>query len=181
MANEPPNSGQSASMKQSIPRTVTSRKPASSRAVPTRPTCLCTPWTALVEPAPSQGWTRAPRPGRVPCRVDGVGHGQRRAEIGDDDPGHRGRRVSGSVRPVPAPPSSNDQSHSGSSVGGHILAGIGGGLLVLGGALLIGGTVAEDVVTGGAGILDDPFMIGGGWAGISEGSELLASAFALTA
>lgn len=63
----------------------------------------------------------------------------------------------------------------------RIWAGIGGGLLIIGSGLLIVGTVAEDVATLGVGVLDDPFTIGGGIAGIGAGSSLVASMFALAA
>ena len=53
--------------------------------------------------------------------------------------------------------------------------------MIIGSGLLIVGTVVEDVGTLGVGVLDDPFTIGGGIAGIGAGSSLVASMFGLAA
>lgn len=53
-----------------------------------------------------------------------------------------------------------------------------GGAAVLGGAALIIATLAEDVATGGAGIVDDPVTIGGGASSISWGWGILTGTVA---
>ncbi|WP_217614712.1 hypothetical protein [Cellulomonas sp. GbtcB1] len=50
---------------------------------------------------------------------------------------------------------------------------------IIGGAALIIATLAEDVVTGGAGIADDPVTIGGGAGSISWGWGILTGTVAL--
>lgn len=42
-----------------------------------------------------------------------------------------------------------------------------------GGAMVIGGTLAEDAVTGGAGVVDDPATIGAGLAAIGGGMSAI--------
>jgi RHS repeat-associated protein len=71
--------------------------------------------------------------------------------------------------PPPTPPTTDDQPWS---LPGWVKP-VAGGLAILGGALLIGGTIAEDVGTGGVGILDDPVTIGGGTAAIRAGWALV--------
>jgi hypothetical protein len=80
-------------------------------------------------------------------------------------------------RTVPQPqPQPSPQPQQQPDDGGFRLPGwvkpVAGGVVVVGGAALIVGTIGEDVVTGGVGIADDPLTIGGGLATIRSGWAL---------
>lgn len=99
-------------------------------------------------------------------------------EWDDDDCNKTGRKIPQYIRDLSYQPAPNPIPQPKPTVNvdwGKFAQGTG---LIVAGSLILAGTLAEDVVTYGGGVADDPYTIGAGGGLFGGGLKLLQGAFA---